>query len=481
MVVGRSLQSVMEKVVGDAMSHAGRQKAFCVFLGRLFLSACRSGQQDYCTAVGKVVRHFLNLWSHCQNERELMGLAKAECLAALCECVGPTLDASSRETLDEYFNGAIRNNILSPQLARPAKEVLLELYVKRSHWGETLPTATPTNQTPVPHFSTEAPPLTENIVQPNPVAPLRYNGTLPQQSVSIPYQSNSHSAFVQVSPVQAVVPVQAEAPPPSQYAEVERMLQSLECGELLGMFKTAMIRDNVLRYDTEVVRGALKEAGIPAGAVLSIIGYLANKRWPLTSSSQQGVLSPSTPLPHTPIFSPPFQRSFSYPQSPAGSFHGYQPQSPPSQPPGTNYPPGSSQHPTATATAAAAATGVFGPPYAMNGAQSYHVAPPAGVIPSFPPPLSSQTPAVQTMMNQSSTLSGSSSSSSISYSLPRNDPKPVGMALPGSASSGVSCDPQQQPATVRRGGFGTFRCIICRTSDHTTDMCPDRGEKFFLH
>ena len=125
---------------------------------------------------------------------------------------------------------------------RPAKEVLLELYVKRSHWGETPPTATPTNQTPVPHFSTEAPPLTENIVQPNPVAPLRYNGTLPQQSVSIPYQSNSHSAFVQVSPVQAVVPVQAEAPPPSQYAEVERMLQSLECGELLGMFKTAMIR-----------------------------------------------------------------------------------------------------------------------------------------------------------------------------------------------------------------------------------------------
>ena len=29
-----------------------------------------------------------------------MGLAKAECLAALCECVGPTLDASSRFSVD---------------------------------------------------------------------------------------------------------------------------------------------------------------------------------------------------------------------------------------------------------------------------------------------------------------------------------------------------------------------------------------------
>jgi hypothetical protein len=183
------LQPALEEKAGEVCRPSFSEqserakKVFCSLVGKLFLDASYSPNRDYATVMGKIVRSFLNAWSKCpaeENEGQL--LAEVQCFGHLCRQIGPTIDLTNRETLEQYFSGAVKKHILSLKLAGSVRSSLLDLSLERAAgWREEAsrrglgvgPTSEPG---PPAVFSQDTPTHSANgqrVVQPLPV-----NGSL---------------------------------------------------------------------------------------------------------------------------------------------------------------------------------------------------------------------------------------------------------------------------------------------------------------
>jgi hypothetical protein len=202
-----AVDEMAEDVCRPSFTDQSKQtkRMFCSFVGKLFLDAGYSVNNDYAMAMGKIVRGFLNAWSKCpEKENEGQLLAEVQCFGQLCRQIGPTLDVTNRDTLEQYFNGIVKKNILNVQLAESVRSCLLDLALERAAgWrneeeeeeqgcllAQSTPTPaafsqdTPTHSVngqrviqPVPVSSTENPPT-------NTATPLTSATHRPQQMVS---------------------------------------------------------------------------------------------------------------------------------------------------------------------------------------------------------------------------------------------------------------------------------------------------------
>lgn len=262
-------------------------------LGNLFLCASSIGSLEFSKVATTCIMQFLDEWINLLStanefENQSQSNVYVDCFVSLCGLVVPGLDRSDRGTLDKYFDTTVPLLIVETKLSQSARIAILNVVRSRERWiGQHL-----ANVKSI-HSQECSNAFVTNEIQVHPtVIPVSCDNELnnslimnPSTNVTNPLQQNRSSRLrsmfddgVQLSQGS---PVNQPAPHNSMpqlstgsYTKVTEILKSIGLPELIESFRSAKIQDSLLSAEKDELRSVLKDAGIPPGAVLSILRTL---------------------------------------------------------------------------------------------------------------------------------------------------------------------------------------------------------------